>query len=554
MYNDSLTPSEKSWKIRNAIAAMSAETESYPQKTIPNVRKFRIKLLSDYHPVFLKAGIKKREFEPIIDSEPYLNKSINRYIRHQFERLNKSRTNPALFWRISEHLLHRSGSYLSLCLHETLPGWHRKSKYGDIWQAVTEMRALNFGNYDHTLKSIPKAGGHRHLNIPTLPWRLYLHGLNLLLQIWLSPYQHPDQHGFVPGRGTATAWKKILTDVIHSSDIYEFDLKKFFDTINLDYLNDLLKRTGVPPKLRSHLIRWSRTPAKGSAHSVLRWSTPYEESSDYKYHLVGIYDILSEEEHHHWLDKKREAEISNPALKRYDYYHGIAQGSPTSPLLSTIILNQVLLWNPYCRIVQYADDGILYNLSRSPSEILQFPGASGIRVNWAKSGWIRKDGEWLNSLKFLGLRWTSDHSTPEPYVSSGKVSNATSTPRPFTFEHQSLIDDAILHDKTVSPTGTHPESFEAWFKTKYHGFIMSRLYHGSLNIEEIQQDFSYSFKRWSWADLDSRLPGPAPYYRYDAKKSLVQLNVFNSSSFAHKSLANRINKTLAGRAVNGFRC
>lgn len=71
----------------------------------------------------------------------------------------------------------------------------------------------------------------------------------------------------------------------------------------------------------------------------------------------------------------------HPHLSRYDYYHGVAQGSSISPLLSTLPITLDLFLKDLCKVVQYADDGILYDLLSSPEEILQFPPESGIKVN-----------------------------------------------------------------------------------------------------------------------------------------------------------------------------
>ena len=57
---------------------------------------------------------------------------------------------------------------------------------------------------------------------------------------------HNDQHGFRPGRGTGTAWRIILDRVVNSRDIMEFDLKGFFDNVNLEYINTKMKEKGIP--------------------------------------------------------------------------------------------------------------------------------------------------------------------------------------------------------------------------------------------------------------------------------------------------------------------
>lgn len=161
-------------------------------------KKFKVKLLSEYHPIFAEAGITKREHSPELKTFPYINKSLNRYIDHQFLRLNKAKTNPHLFWRIAEQLLKRSSSFMTLCLHETSPGWHRNQPYSKIWRAVRGARELDFSKYEHYLVAIAKNGitnEKRYLNVPTLSWRLYLHGLNKILMVWLECDPTLHQHG-----------------------------------------------------------------------------------------------------------------------------------------------------------------------------------------------------------------------------------------------------------------------------------------------------------------------------------------------------------------------
>jgi len=57
-----------------------------------------------------------------------------------------------------------------------------------------------------------------------------------------------NQHGFRPGMGTLTAWKYILRVVIKSPNIYEFDLKQCFPTINLVRLSHRLKEQYLMPE------------------------------------------------------------------------------------------------------------------------------------------------------------------------------------------------------------------------------------------------------------------------------------------------------------------
>lgn len=125
---------QASKRLKVLFASMNQDksTHLYPQKKFPNVKSFKIELLSNHHPVFKEKGILKREFEPLINQESYINKSQNRYIEHQLRRLNLYRGNQTAFWRLGTHLLHHSSTFLSLCLLEVYPGWHRKERYGKI--------------------------------------------------------------------------------------------------------------------------------------------------------------------------------------------------------------------------------------------------------------------------------------------------------------------------------------------------------------------------------------------------------------------------------------
>lgn len=171
-----------------------------------------------------------------------------------FKRLNsqRSNTNP-LFWRTADYLLNKSSVFLSQSMHEVLKGWHRKHSYGVIWNDIREVRKLNIHRYIHREHEIPKPQGvYRTLGFPSRAWRIYLHGLNRSFRSVYPPpppYAHPNQHGFQHGKGTDIAWLKIHHEVITDPDIYEYDLKKYFDTLNLDYLSVILHTLQLPAPL-----------------------------------------------------------------------------------------------------------------------------------------------------------------------------------------------------------------------------------------------------------------------------------------------------------------
>ena len=198
--------------------------------------------------------------------------------------------------------------------------------------------------------------------------------------------------------------------MIHSRSIYEYDLKTFFDSLNLDYLGSILESLQVPRALVHRIISWCRTLAQNfPIDSRLTWKDSYSEISDYKYHVTGEYELHSDRDYDYWHTQKLHAEIRSPQLSRNDYFHGVAQGRSKSPILSTLLLSKDLLFSPYASVLQYAVDGLLYNLKRDPLKDLNLSSwlglcqaYSGIEVHPKKCGWVRQSGTWVRPLKFIG--------------------------------------------------------------------------------------------------------------------------------------------------------
>lgn len=83
---------------------------------------------------------------------------------------------------------------------------------------------------------------------------------------------------------------------------------------------------------------------------------------------------------------------------RETYFNGVAQGAPTSPILSITVLRRYLSRLDH---VQYADDGLFFGdgpefQRKIETEILGdregFAKSHGIIISPEKSGWVKKDG------------------------------------------------------------------------------------------------------------------------------------------------------------------
>ena len=210
---------------------------------------------------------------------------------------------------------------------------------------------------------IPKAGGGvRMLGIPTVIDRL----LQQAISQWLSPKYEvgfsSNSYGFRPNRNAHQAVLKAQDNLNEGYTwIVELDLEKFFDTVNHDKLMHLLKDK-IKDKRTLKLIR------------------AYLSSGIMENGLVS---------------PRRE---------------GTPQGSPLSPLLSNIILNELdqTLEERGHRFVRYADDCSIYVRSRKSAHRV-IDSITGfledelkLRVNRGKSKVSRPTASSLLGFSFYG--------------------------------------------------------------------------------------------------------------------------------------------------------
>jgi len=182
------------------------------------------------------------------------------------------------------------------------------------------------------------------------------------------------------------------------------------------------------------------------------------------------------------IHKKSYKEIVEMPLPYSSLYQvrGLPQGSPTSPFLSCLVLREFILRFPN---VQYADDGLYYGdlldeegNTRNPiitpnTDMVK----SNIYFNLDKSGWVKRNGEWLKPLRFLGLQY------------DGKLDQLRGSTRngsDLVFDKQDLIDE--VYDLETSIEGDSPQkggverdSWQKYIRSRLDGFMQSRLYDGS---------------------------------------------------------------------------
>lgn len=441
-----------------------------------------------------------------------------------------------------------SSSYLSICYNAVVPRWYKTEPLGKVIYDLKRVNTLDIMKYCYKMVFIPKVEGSsemRPLGVPTVYWRVYLHAWNNILLIWLSPLIPKCQHGFFPKRGTKTAWEQIYNEVLDSPNIYEFDLRKFFDSVNLKYLTNILEVLDVPKGLIDMLMNCNRAYPKCGTKMPQSWKSDYDQALHIKYHFTNKWGLDGYWEVYYWLSR-------NPKNWQAGQYLGVSQGSPTSPVLSTLMLIPLLLVNPAFAKVQYADDGILYNFKDQPN--LLFPPESGIKIHPDKSRMIRRDSKWLKPLKFLGQVYIPnelaplelvDQASSDNIVKGGFMFNATRIKKDFMIEKLESFQSAIYYDYSIKGDGYSSGSKE-WYNSKYHGYIQSRLYGGSWSIP-IESDWNVlHYENKSWCQLEML----RPFERIlNGRLETVPLDLFNVSSFACQSLLRRIEHSFKGRKM-----
>lgn len=519
----------------------------------PNAKSFEIHIKENV-PELQDIGIEKR-FTPVLKFQPLHNKRMNRYLEYNISRLRKLKHDPVKYFNIVHILMKNSNTFRAAAISQIWPTWYKDLPLYFVIN-VSRKATRIIKNWDDNLKYhrvyIPKSSSDkwRPLGVPTPEWRLVLHMWNNFLHLYLEDYFLPSQHGCLPGRGTLTAWKEFFQKKLWKRKyIYEIDLRKFFDSVYINSIEEVLLNEKVPkrvtyylmnlcmclPKLpKEHKLDESKITSQQKDREALSSGSAVPSSSkmldSYKEFVLAngqeLADQLMLEDGcstpEEWVQLQWALLDSFKPAKVEGHLEGTPQGASISPILSMTLLKDFLSQEDS---TSYVDDAFFS--SNSPFEIKDDP-TKGIFLNQHKSGWVKYKGKWRKPLKFLGLEFDGKHF----YASTRKGSrllfagNVKSALR----QIDKRIKDLELFATGISENHDVTTSWDSVFKSKYIGWVQSRLYAGDWN-PEIIQDFELKFGNGSWGTL-----------RGD--KIHARLTLSNTSSYASKSLVNllRYNK------------
>lgn len=256
---------------------------------------------------------------------------------------------------------------------------------------------------------IPKPnGGKRMLGIPTVMDRLIQQSIAQVLNELYDKGFSENSFGFRPNRSAHQAVNRAKEHLNSGHrTVIEFDLEKFFDKVNHDRLMTTLARR-ITDKRLLKLIR--------------------------KYLETGI----------------MEGGVVSPRTE------GTPQGSPLSPILSNIVLDELdkELENRGHRFVRYADDLSIYVCSRKAAErvkdgITRFiEGKLKLKVNQTKSKISRP-----SESNLLGFSFYSDKNGYQIRISDKSYQKLKEKVRKLTSRSWSISMEDRLNQLNLVLTG-----------------------------------------------------------------------------------------------------
>lgn len=338
----------------------------------------------------------------------WFNGEWNNHVKYRMRYLGYLRDDKKniRYWTQGFKLL-KNPAFQKMAYNKVNSDWYKKSSTKRVEKELKDLSTLvSELSYKIDFKRvyIPKGeDNYRPLGVPARPWRAYLNMLNTLI-VWYDINNTDSQHAYSPGRGTYTVWKEIFKKIHLEENIYEFDLSKFFDKVDLNYNKKVLDKMGIPQNVQDFLQKLNQSIVKLTDEDLLdetiNRNVIFNSDNTLNPNLPNA--LKNQLKKTDPEEAKKSTIIQNLLKSGYSLYKniGVPQGAATSCSLS--ILNLKEMFNSLKGLVMYADDGLVF-----PENSNQEPNLNnleaGIYQNQSKSGWVKKDSKWIKALKFCGL-------------------------------------------------------------------------------------------------------------------------------------------------------
>jgi len=489
-------------------------------KRIPSVKAFKVKI-GQNNEILDGTGLERRmkpDFKSILFKK---QNNANKYMENRIKAMKAvlAKNRPDIFWAMVHKEMRNSVCFRTSSFNAVFPGWYKNM---DFQRAVQ----INFG-VEHILRNeisnikyfrveIPKGkpeeiaswfkenpgmawpGKMRPLGVPTAPWRVVLHMWNGFLTLFLENELKQFNHAYMPGVGTMSAIAKFLTEVRHAKYIYEFDIKGFFNNVNITEIATALRRRGMPNKsvlelqdiLMSAPENLSISDCNISSKDYdmqLAWRKFLVRDGDY-YTIPGIEAKFPVDVDSH-LQRLKNIQDYEMAMNGYIttqdipiVLKGLPQGAAPSTILSLLALTDWYyeLKAQGINLLMYADDGMLY----SDKEFEPFP-PEGFDFAEDKCAWVKGKTQ-KDKVKFLGITYSFEDNLI-------RGSTRTGSTLEFGPEQKNFLE----YLRKIVPH-SYTDLVGALVQSNIFGLALSKLYGGKFGKLTYEEDIKYH-KNSYWA-------------------------------------------------------